>query len=173
MSFWWRLALPVWISLAFFAAGCNNDAFRNRAQEQENGRHAQAMVDAYFRRLTAAAPDYGWSLLHPQARRDAFGDDYAAYEGLARAADWSRFRWSVEDVVADDPALYLVRVRVPGGRAVTPAFLVDHGGPPFRLLLLPSKEDAERMPIDPDVATVAVRMEGFFGSTGIGAPAGG
>jgi hypothetical protein len=153
-----RGVLGVLIGIALLTGACNRDEFRMRGQEAENGRRAQAMVDTYFRAMSEGTSDLGWSLLHPNSRRDAFGDDYGRYEALVRAADWSRFRWSVLDVIADDPTLYLVDVRIPGGRAVIPEFLVAQDAWRPAVLSVPS---------DGEVITVPVRMEWPFGPVGI------
>jgi hypothetical protein len=154
-----RALLGLCLGVAVLGASCNRDEFRNRAQEAENARRAQAMVDAYFRAASEGSSDLGWSLLHPDSRRAAFGDDYARYEALVRAADWSRFRWSVLDVIADDPTLYLVEVRIPGGPAVMPRFLVDQDAWRPALIAIPSA--------DAELVTIPVRMEWPFGPVGI------
>jgi hypothetical protein len=153
-----RVLLGVSIFLALLTGACNRDEFRLRGVEAENGRRAQAMVDAYFRAMSEGSADLGWSLLHPKSRREAFGDDYGRYEALVRAADWSRFRWSVLGVIADDPTLYLVDVRTPGGRAVIPRFLVEQEA---------SRPAVLGVQADGDVITVPVRMDWPFGPIGI------
>jgi hypothetical protein len=55
-----------------------------------------------------AVADRGWSLNHPEIRRDMFNDDRAAWIRAASTTDWDSFEWSIEEVVPDDPFLYFV-----------------------------------------------------------------
>lgn len=102
---------------------------------------AATLVEAF---LTAAAdedsPDRGWSLLHPVLRRDMFDDNRAIWLQAASAANWQQFAWSIEEVVADSPGLYLVYLDI-RDRAATPEVLT---APRNNLWLLSGIDPRER-----------------------------
>ncbi len=82
------------------------------------------VVEEYLVAVSIANGDRGWSLLHPEARAEMFGNNQDAYRTAADAHDWSGFAWSVEEVVPDNPTLYIVRLTLPRGRQSVPPFLV-------------------------------------------------
>jgi hypothetical protein len=107
------------------------------------------MAEQYLAAVAGAADDRGWSLLHPDARRDMFDGNGERYINLALASDWSTFEWSVESVVADDPSLFLIRLRTS-----PPGFLVQPGDGNLRILA----------PNDNGSAIMAIRLDGLGGS---------
>ena len=117
---------------------------------------ASELAAQYLTAVAGGSEDRGWSLLHPDARRDMFRDNVAYYLGLVRESDWESFRWAIESVAADDAGLYLVRLRT----FDPPAFLVEPAGANLRMI----------SPSGNGTATMAVRVA--IGSTGIW-PAGG
>jgi hypothetical protein len=72
--------------------------------------------------------DRGWSLLHPDTRRDLFADDRSAYLRLVDASDLSGFEWQITDGVWESFDLYFAWVRVPTGASSIPRVLRDAGG---------------------------------------------
>lgn len=107
-----KRTLVALILFGSLAAGC--------AERPERTAEATELAEQYLAAVSGAADDRGWSLLHPDARRDMFGGSVERYLNAVLASDWTNFQFSVESVVPDDPSLYLVQVR-----ATPPAFLVQ------------------------------------------------
>lgn len=84
---------------------------------------ATQLAERYLAAVGGGTKDRGWSLLHPDARRDMFGDSVDRYLNAVAASDWTDFRFSVESAVADDPSLYMIEVRTD-----PPTFLVQPWG---------------------------------------------
>ncbi len=80
---------------------------------------AGALIDQYLRALAGESPDYGWSLLHRDARQRVIGG-MGPYVAQAKAAKWDQAHWSVADVRRDDN-LYCARLDVLQGDV--PVFL--------------------------------------------------
>lgn len=102
---------------------------------------AATLVEAF---LTAVAdessPDRGWSLLHPVLRRDMFEGNRAIWLRAASAANWQQFAWSIDEVIADSPGLYLVYLDI-RDREATPDVLT---APRNNLWLLTGIDPRER-----------------------------
>lgn len=145
-------ALALGACLVLVLLGCDREAGRTRAR---------LLAEGFLSGVAGGQPDYGWSLLHPDIRRDAFNGDYESFRVLVEAADWSDFRWEVVDVVADDPSLHLLTLRLPGGPESVPEFLQDHHG--WSIIALGS---------NPPLAVMSVRLGVPVGPSGVWAAGG-
>lgn len=126
------------VLFGFLIAGC--------AEGPERTGEATELAEQYLAAVAGGADDRGWSLLHPDARRDMFGGSMERYLNGVLASDWKNFQFSVESVVPDDPSLYLIQLRAtPPGFLVQPA---DHN-----LYILADVHDG--------VATMSVRLDTF------------
>ena len=110
-----RRTLVALILLGLLFMGCT--------RHQDRTEEATALAERYLDAVAGAADDRGWSLLHPDARRDMFDDSEDRYLNAVAASDWTDFRFTIESVVADDPSLYLVQLRTD-----PPRFLVQPWG---------------------------------------------
>ncbi len=137
-----RRRLIVLVLVGLLIAGCTPR--RDRSEE------ARQLAEQYLAAAAGGADDRGWSLLHPDARRDMFGNGADRYLNAVAASDWTDFRFTIESVVADDPSLYLIQVRTD-----PPRFLVQPWG--RNLWILGSGPDG--------IATMAIRLEPF--ATGV------
>jgi hypothetical protein len=144
--------VPAICLIVVFGSGCADEAGRERAR---------LFAVEFLSDVSGGRPDYGWSLLHPDIRRDAFNGDYESYSIVVEAAEWSTFRWEVVDVVADDPSLHFVTLRLPAGAESVPAFLQDHRG--WSIIALGS---------DPTLAVMSVRLGVPVGPSGVWAAGG-
>lgn len=131
-----RRRLIALVLVGLLIAGCT--------PRQDRSKEATQLAEQYLAAVAGGADDRGWSLLHPDARRDMFGDSVDRYLNAVAASDWTNFRFTIESVVADDPSLYLIQVRTD-----PPRFLVQPWG--RNLWILGSELDG--------VATMAVRFE--------------
>jgi hypothetical protein len=111
---------------------------------------ATGLAEQYLAAVAGGADDRGWSLLHPDARRDMFGDSADRYVNAVAASDWTDVRFTIESVVADDPSLYLIQLRTD-----PPRFLAQPWG--GNLWILGSEPDGS--------ATMAIKFEPF--ATGV------
>lgn len=107
---------------------------------------ATVLAEQYLTAVAGGSEDRGWSLIHPTARRDMFGDSAERYVNAVATSDWTDFGFRIESVVPDDPSLYIVHVRTQ-----PPGFLVQPWGGNLRILT-----DAEK-----GMATMAIRFETF------------
>jgi hypothetical protein len=71
------------VLLAFLIAGC--------AERPERTGEATELAEQYLAAVSGAADDRGWSLLHPDARRDMFGGSMERYLSGVLASDWTSF----------------------------------------------------------------------------------
>jgi hypothetical protein len=126
------------VLLGLLIAGC--------AERPERTREATELAEQYLFAVAGGADDRGWSLLHPDARRDMFGGSMERYINSVLASDWTTFKFSVESVVPDDPSLYLVQLRTS-----PPGFLVQPGD--HNLQILANAFDG--------AATMAIRLDTF------------
>lgn len=101
------------VLLGLLVCGCARTETVDRTGE------ASQIAEQYLAGVAGASEDRGWSLLHPDGR-DVFGGSIERYINAVLASDWTSFEWAIEDVVPDDPSLFMVRVRTD-----PPAFLVQ------------------------------------------------
>jgi uncharacterized protein YceK len=132
----WTLVVLVLFGLLL--AGC--------AEKTERTGEATALARQYLAAVAGGSDDRGWSLLHPDARRDMFGGSMERYVNGALASDWTDFDFRIDSVEPDDPGLYFVRLKIS-----PPGFLVQTGDGNLRILA-----NAES-----GAATMAVRFDTF------------
>lgn len=131
-------ALVLLFLFGLLIAGC--------AAKSDRTDEARLLAERYLAAVAGGTDDRGWSLLHPDARRDMFGDRVERYVDAVRASDWTDFRFRIDSVVPDDPSLYFVRLTTDATR-----FLVQPWG--GNLWILADGQDG--------TATMAIRVETF------------
>lgn len=138
-----RRTLVALVLFGILVAGC--------AEGTDRTSEATALAERYLAAVAGGSDDRGWSLLHPDARRDMFGDNAEQYVNAVVASDWTGFRFSVESVVPDDPSLYIVELSTN-----PPGFLVQAWGGNLRIVGNAAPDG---------MSTMAIRFETF--ATGV------
>ena len=120
----------------------------------ERGAQARSLAVDYYDAVRGGRADRGWNLIHPDMRATIFNGDRDRYIALAAQADWSRFNIEVGRPVPDDEhgTLYFIPIRVPGGTASVPAFLLAYRN--FSLVPLQTGPA-----LGPKEGTIAVRFD--------------
>jgi hypothetical protein len=91
--------------------------------DETRKQNAVDVATAYLRAVAGNGLDRGWSLLHPDIQRMAFGGSFDKYITMATAARWDDFRWEVRDVQLDDPGLAYVSFAFAEGNDSIPGVL--------------------------------------------------
>ena len=131
---------------------------------------ARSMVDAYLTAVRAPEGDRGWSLIHSDIRREAFGDRQSTYVDALAGEDASRLEWRIVEIVPDDPSLHFVWLELPNGPESVPAVLRSFGD--FQIVSIPDRALLGAPEGGPTRAQMSVRLDVPLPSGGVWAAGG-
>jgi hypothetical protein len=86
-----------------------------------------SVVHHWLQAVAGAAADRGWSMLHPELRREMFNDDEHRYLQEAAASDRSGLRYQFIEEYWDDPGFGVARVHIDDVDRLPPFLTSRHG----------------------------------------------